>query len=261
MTKEIIAEAKQAVKGNWWRIVGTVALMVVVVLLSALLNFIPVLGTIAYVLVAMYVAVGFTYYCFNVSKGHGKATEIFYPMQDADLRMAVLKLTGIVLLFALGFGIVMGVLAIIPVIGPILALILYVWMFMFVIYYSVVSFILFENPKMKVMDALKMSKEMTTGHRWTWFWMQFAVYLKPFLFLICGLILTVIIGFLSGGSSAFVGGGIVLTLTTIINTIHSIWVVILMPTVSMLTPVYYNKVKALSSKSPSSAEEINVTPY
>lgn len=254
MTKEIIAQAKNVVKGNWWRIIGTTLLMTLIVLVSAFINVIPVVGAIAYILIAMYLGVGFTYYCYNVSKGAGKVSDIFFPLKDGFLRMAVLKLTGIVLLASIVFGIVVGLLSIIPFIGIILALIAYVAFIMFVIYYSVVIFVLFENPGMKVMDALKRSKELTTGHRWTWFWMQIAVYLKPILFFICGMIVLLIIGAIGGQSTLT----IVSILSTIISLVYFVWLLILMPTVSLLTPAYYNKLKELKPEATVQTNEPNV---
>ena len=145
--KELMAQAREALRGKWWLAVGALALATLVHIVS---QSIPVVSFVTSILVAGPMALGVAYFVLGIARNKTpKVSEIFSGFDRFGTAIATYVL-------AVLFVILWALLLIIP--GIIAAL-----------SYSQIYFILSDNKDIGPMEAIDRSKKMMMGNKWKFF--------------------------------------------------------------------------------------------
>ena len=145
--KELMAEARASLSGNWGLAVGTFLVYIIIV---GTLQVIPVIGGVIGLFIAGPMAVGICMFTLSLSRGESARLEqIFEGFKN--------------------YGTVLGAYLL-------MVLFIFLWMLLLIIpgiiaaiAYSQTFYILAEDDTIGSMDALKKSKEMMDGYKWKYF--------------------------------------------------------------------------------------------
>ncbi|MDA9353994.1 DUF975 family protein [Flavobacteriaceae bacterium] len=145
--KELMAEARESLSGNWGLAIGT--FLVYGIIISSL-QFIPVVGSVLALFIAGPMLVGVSMFSLSLSRGeNARLEQIFEGFKN--------------------YGTVLGAYLL-------MVLFIFLWMLLLIIpgiiaaiAYSQTFYILAEDDTIGSMDALKKSKEMMDGYKWKYF--------------------------------------------------------------------------------------------
>lgn len=145
--KELMAEARESLSGNWGLAIGT--FLVYGIIISSL-QFIPVVGSVLALFIAGPMLVGVSMFSLSLSRGeNARLEQIFEGFKN--------------------YGTVLGAYLL-------MVLFIFLWMLLLIIpgiiaaiAYSQTFYILAEDDAISSMDALKKSKEMMDGYKWKYF--------------------------------------------------------------------------------------------
>ena len=145
--KELMAEARASLSGNWGLAVGTFLVYIIIV---GTLQVIPVVGSVIGLFIAGPMAVGICMFTLSLSRNeNARLEQIFEGFKNYSTVLgAYLLMVIFIFLWAL--------LLIIPGIIAAFA-------------YSQTFYILAEDDTIGSMDALRKSKEMMNGYKWKYF--------------------------------------------------------------------------------------------
>lgn len=144
---ELKENAKNVLRKYYWPSLGTLVIMFFISGAAGILNFIPVLGSIAMLFISLPLTVGMYSYFLNARKDKADIADIFNMFKGGKL----FKVTGALLWVAL-FDFLWSLLFVIPGIIKAIA-------------YSMVPFILADNPDIGYKRAIKLSIAMTNGQK------------------------------------------------------------------------------------------------
>ena len=145
--KELMAEARESLSGNWGLAIGT--FLVYGIIISSL-QFIPTVGPVLVLFIAGPMLVGVSMFSLSLSRGeNARLEQIFEGFKN--------------------YGTVLGAYLL-------MVLFIFLWMLLLIIpgiiaaiAYSQTFYILAEDDTIGSMDALKKSKEMMDGYKWKYF--------------------------------------------------------------------------------------------
>lgn len=145
--KELMAEARESLSGNWGLAIGT--FLVYGIIISSL-QFIPVVGSVLALFIAGPMLVGVSMFSLSLSRSeNARLEQIFEGFKN--------------------YGTVLGAYLL-------MVLFIFLWMLLLIIpgiiaaiAYSQTFYILAEDDTIGSMDALKKSKEMMDGYKWKYF--------------------------------------------------------------------------------------------
>ena len=145
--KELMAEARASLSGNWGLAVGTFLVYIIIV---GTLQVIPTVGSVLALFIAGPMMVGVSMFSLSLSRGESARLEqIFEGFKN--------------------YGTVLGAYLL-------MVLFIFLWMLLLIIpgiiaaiAYSQTFYILAEDDTIGSMDALKKSKEMMDGYKWKYF--------------------------------------------------------------------------------------------
>jgi uncharacterized membrane protein len=145
--KELMAEARASLSGNWGLAIGTFLVYIIIV---ASLQVIPTIGGVLGLFIAGPMAVGISMFCLSLSRGeNARLEQIFEGFRN--------------------YGTVLGAYLL-------MILFIFLWMLLLIIpgiiasiAYSQTFYILAEDDTIGSMDALRKSKEMMNGYKWKYF--------------------------------------------------------------------------------------------
>ena len=197
---ELKQEAKDTLRGRWGTAIGMILIYsLIVVAISIVSNFIPLVGGIASIVISIPLSFGFIGQMLKFSRNEQVGFFDFFTLGFNNFGKSwgifgntLLKLVGWILgcvlsiIFAIIFGagtIVTGVLSsgsedITTAVGSLgaMALILFALFYVFYIilivksyYYVLTEYIGNDNPDMTAKDVVEKSKEIMTGNRWRFF--------------------------------------------------------------------------------------------
>ena len=145
--KELMAEARASLSGNWGLAVGT---YLVYIILVGSLQVIPVVGGVIGLFIAGPMAVGICIFTLSLSRDENSRLEqIFEGFKN--------------------YGTVLGAYLLMVVFIFLWALLLIIPGIIAAIAYSQTFYILAEDDTIGSMDALRKSKEMMNGYKWKYF--------------------------------------------------------------------------------------------
>ena len=145
--KELMAEARASLSGNWGLAVGTFLVFMIIV---GSIQLIPTIGDVLFLFIAGPMSVGISMFSLSLSRNeNARLEQIFEGFRNYG------TVLGAYLLMAV-FIILWALLLIIP--GIIAA-----------IAYSQTFYILAEDDTIGSMEALRKSKEMMNGYKWKYF--------------------------------------------------------------------------------------------
>ena len=152
--KELMAEARASLSGNWGLAVGTFLVYIIIV---GTLQVIPVVGSVIGLFIAGPMAVGICMFTLSLSRNeNARLEQIFEGFKNYSTVLgAYLLMVIFIFLWAL--------LLIIPGIIAAFA-------------YSQTFYILAEDDTIGSMDALRKSKEMMNGYKWKYFLSRIALH-------------------------------------------------------------------------------------
>ncbi len=145
--KELMAEARASLSGNWGLAIGTFLVYTIII---ASLQVIPVVGGVLGLFIAGPMAVGISMFSLSLSRGeNARLEQIFEGFRN--------------------YGTVLGAYLL-------MVLFIFLWMLLLIIpgiiasiAYSQTFYILAEDDTIGSMDALRKSKEMMNGYKWKYF--------------------------------------------------------------------------------------------
>ncbi len=145
--KELMAEARASLSGNWGLAIGTFLVYTIII---ASLQVIPVVGGVLGLFIAGPMAVGISMFSLSLSRGeNARLEQIFEGFRN--------------------YGTVLGAYLL-------MLLFIFLWMLLLIIpgiiasiAYSQTFYILAEDDTIGSMDALSKSKEMMNGYKWKYF--------------------------------------------------------------------------------------------
>lgn len=188
MNKEIISKAIEMGKGNWWNLFGPYLLFYVILCGCALLNFIPIVGLLAYVFLAFLLGCGYNMYCYNLYNGKHSLKDLFCGFKNKNIGRWTKFLLWFVLIIG-GFVLVLTLLMMIPFVGPFLYIIGFIPYMILCFGISQSTWILFEEPELKTIDILKKSWNLMKGHKWRYFWLSLKICLVPLILVLVGYVM------------------------------------------------------------------------
>ena len=145
--KELMAEARESLSGNWGLAIGT--FLVYGIIISSL-QFIPVVGSVLALFIAGPMLVGVSMFSLSLSRGeNARLEQIFEGFKNYGTVLGAYLLMVVLILLWMLLLIIPGIIAAIA--------------------YSQTFYILAEDDAISSMDALKKSKEMMDGYKWKYF--------------------------------------------------------------------------------------------
>lgn len=167
--KLLMAQARESLRNKW----GTaVAALFIYLVLITILAIIPILGSIATIIIDGPLILGITLFSLTISRNsEARISQIFDGFSNFGTSFAAYILTGI-------FTILWMLLLIVPGIIASLS-------------YSLTFFLIADNPRIDPLEAIRLSKKMMYGYKWKLFCLYFRFF---WWFLLC--ILTLGIGYL-----------------------------------------------------------------
>ncbi len=147
--RDLMQQAREALKGRWGLAVGGT---VIILILSALIKVIPIVGWIGSLIIGGPLGLGAAAFFLSLSRRQdAQLSQLFEGFQDFTRALVTYFLMIL-------FIILWTILLVIPGIVAAFS-------------YSQTFFILAENPKMESMDVLRKSKAMMKGNRWKLFFL------------------------------------------------------------------------------------------
>ena len=145
--KELMAEARESLSGNWGLAIGT--FLVYGIIISSL-QFIPTVGPVLVLFIAGPMLVGISMFSLSLSRGeNARLEQIFEGFKNYGTVLGAYLLMVVLILLWMLLLIIPGIIAAIA--------------------YSQTFYILAEDDAISSMDALKKSKEMMDGYKWKYF--------------------------------------------------------------------------------------------
>ena len=145
--KELMAEARESLSGNWGLAIGT--FLVYGIIISSL-QFIPVVGSVLALFIAGPMLVGVSMFSLSLSRGeNARLEQIFEGFKNYGTVLGAYLLMVLFIFLWVLLLIIPGIIAAIA--------------------YSQTFYILAEDDTIGSMDALKKSKEMMDGYKWKYF--------------------------------------------------------------------------------------------
>lgn len=150
LNQEIMAQARESLKGKWGLVVGAT---IIILLLNIFSQQIPIVGPIVWLIISGPMSLGFASLYLNLCRGEkAELSQIFSGFNNfTSALVANLLVALFILLWAL--------LLIIPGI-------------MAAFSYMLTFFILADNPSLTPSQAINKSKEMMKGHKWKAFFLS-----------------------------------------------------------------------------------------
>lgn len=149
--KEVTRRARVSLSGNWGLCIGATIIYVVI---SQLVTFIPIIGGLLSFFIAAPLVVGLSSIYLNIIRGfNAEVSQLFDGFKVFGLALGTYFLTTLFTFLWMLLLIVPGIIASIS--------------------YSMVYFIIIDNPGIGAMDAIRLSKEMMRGYKWQYFCLGF----------------------------------------------------------------------------------------
>lgn len=198
ISSEIRAEARKSLAGKWGKAaIQTLIFAIVSYLITLVLNFVPVLGSIANFLISPVLAFGllvsfiklkrneeFGYFDFfqNGFSFFGKIwSTIGYTLLKLIVPIILLIVSIVILFVGMGgsmFSALSSVsasttasLGFLGVIGFILYFVSLIWIIVKGFSYVLNFYLLYDNPDMNAKDIIEKSESLMNGHKWAYFWL------------------------------------------------------------------------------------------
>lgn len=167
--KILMAEARESLRNKW----GTaVAAFFIYLVISTILAIIPILGSIAIIIIDGPLVLGIAIFSLSISRNsESKINQIFDGFKNFGTSFAAYVLTAIFTILWILLLIVPGIIASLS--------------------YSLTFFLIADNPGIDPLEAIRLSKKMMYGYKWKLFCLYFRFF---WWFLLC--FLTLGIGFL-----------------------------------------------------------------
>lgn len=269
MAKEFIKKAKAAVKGNWWRIMGTMLLAGLFGgLIGWAVGFLVGIGVgisghevteltnalaeLLSALLSLFVSVGLMKYLYNVLHGAGKCEEIFYGFKNPKVVLKTICSALIVILFVVFGFIAAGLLAVIPLLGWLAAIAVAVFMFYIIIRLAFFVYAIVYDGE-GIWGSIKKSMQITKGHVWTIIWSSIRLMLWPIIFYIIGAIpMGVGVSLITAAqfsestvaiAAVSVLAGILCVVGAVLLLVAMVWAIVLSPASNLLSVVIYEELK------------------
>lgn len=167
--KILMAEARESLRNKW----GTaVTAFFIYLVISTILAIIPILGSIAIIIIDGPLVLGIAIFSLSISRNsESKINQIFDGFKNFGTSFAAYVLTAIFTILWILLLIVPGIIASLS--------------------YSLTFFLIADNPGIDPLEAIRLSKKMMYGYKWKLFCLYFRFF---WWFLLC--FLTLGIGFL-----------------------------------------------------------------
>jgi uncharacterized membrane protein len=139
--------ARESLKGKWGLAIGT---FVIYILISIVLQIIPIFGPIAGLIISGPFALGLSIFLLNISRNQeAKLEQIFHGFNNFGTSLGAYLLMILFIILWLLLLIVPGIIAALS--------------------YSMTFFIIADDPSIGPMDAIDKSKKMMYGYKWKYF--------------------------------------------------------------------------------------------
>jgi len=149
--KEVTRRARVSLGGNWGLCIGATIIYVVIL---QLVTFLPIIGSLLSFFIAAPLVVGLSSIYLNIIRGfNAEVSQLFDGFKVFGVALGTYFLTTLFTFLWMLLLIVPGIIASIS--------------------YSMVYFILIDNPGIGAMDAIRLSKEMMRGYKWHYFCLGF----------------------------------------------------------------------------------------
>lgn len=143
----LMKNARESLNGKWGLAVGTFAVFLII---SLCLQLIPILGSIASLIISGPLALGIAIFSLSISRNENTELEhLFQGFQNFGKSLGAYLLSVLFILLWTLLLIIPGIIAAIS--------------------YSMTFYILAENPSIDPMEAIDKSKEMMYGYKWKYF--------------------------------------------------------------------------------------------
>lgn len=200
ISSQLRASAREALKGKWGKAaLMTLCYLIIFFLISMVLNLIPVIGSICYMLISIPLSYGLLAsfiklkrdeevgYIDFISLGFSSFSKIWSVFGNMILKLIVPFIVAMVFIFIFIFSIsgsildmayssyssvgstaAFGGIALIGFIGYIVSII---YLTVKSYYYVLSYYVLYDNPDMTGKEVVEKSKELMTNNRWSFFWL------------------------------------------------------------------------------------------
>lgn len=188
VSSQIRAEARNSLAGKWGKAaLITLIFMVVSYLLGYVCGLIPVIGSIASLVISPVLSYGYLIGLIKLKRGEevgyidffkngfNQFGKVWGVIGNTILKLIVPIIVLVVAIFVFAFCTVgavtngdMGFLAILGLVAYIAALI---WVIVKSFSYVLSQYILYDNPDMESKAIVEKSSELMNGHKWAYFWL------------------------------------------------------------------------------------------
>lgn len=188
---EIRQEARKCLTGKWGKgALATLIFAVISYVISFILNLVPMVGSIASMIISVPLSFGFTVVMMTKLKrgeeisyleffknGFDKFVKVWQTTLWIFVKMLAPIVVAIVGAVVMASGITMTAAgssagSVLLVLGVIVYLIGIIWAIPRAYSYKLALYIINDNPDMLAKEAVEKSAEIMNGHRWAFFWLQ-----------------------------------------------------------------------------------------